>query len=98
MRRPISFSPGPLDADEDARVTTPSNAIERAIQRHGDDLYRLALLLTPGEHAASAVLRDAAPRLAAAPADDLQEPDLVRALIAALPAERRRLPLRRLPT
>src|SRR4029453_13033026 len=97
MRRPISFSPGPLDADKDARVTTTPNALERAIQRHGDDLYRLALLLTPDEHAAAAVLRDAVARLAAAPADALQEPDLVRALIAALPAERRRLRLRRLP-
>src|SRR5262245_50859506 len=96
MRRPNSFTPNTTNADEDASVTTPT-ALERAIQRHGDDLYRLALLLTPDESAAAAVLRGAGQRLAAAPADAVQEPDLVRALVAALPAERRRLWPRRLP-
>src|SRR5262245_58382668 len=96
MRRPNNFSPDPTDADEDARVTTPT-PLEHAIQRYGDDLYRLALLLTPDQNVAAAALRDAASRLPAAQADVVQEPDLVRALIMALPAERRRLRSRRLP-
>jgi hypothetical protein len=97
MRRPNNFLPDPTDADEDARVTTTPTALERAIQRYGDDWYRLALLLTPDEGHAAAILRDAASRLAAARADVLHEPDLVRALIIALPVERRRLWSRRRP-
>jgi DNA-directed RNA polymerase specialized sigma24 family protein len=96
MRRPNHFPPNQTDADEDARVTTPT-ALERAIQRYGDDWYRLALLLTSDENIAVAALRDAASRLTASQADILHEPDLVRALFAALPKERRRLRPRRLP-
>ena len=95
MRRPNYFPPDPTDADEDARVTTPT-ALERALQRYGDDWYRLALLLTSDENIAAAALRDAASRLTASQADVLHEPDLVRALIAALPIERRPLWPRRL--
>jgi hypothetical protein len=97
MRRPSIFSPEPAHVDEDARVTTIPTALERALQRHGDDLYRLALLLTPDESLAAAALRAAMPRLADAPADTLHEPTLIRALIAGLPPERRRLRPRRAP-
>ncbi|HET9224424.1 MAG TPA: hypothetical protein VFO07_18065, partial [Roseiflexaceae bacterium] len=98
MRRPNYLPPDPTDADEDARVTTTPTALERTIQRYGDDWYRLALLSTPDENAAAAALRDAASRLAASQADILHEPDLVRALVSALPIERRRLWPRRPPT
>jgi hypothetical protein len=97
MRRPNRFPPDPMDADEDARVATTPTALERAIQRYGDDWYRLALLLTSDENMAAAALHDAASRLTTSQADVLHEPDLVRALIAALPMERRRLWPRRLP-
>jgi hypothetical protein len=97
MRRPKIFSSDPPDADEDARVTTTPTALERAIHRYGDDWYRLALLSIPDERLAAAALRDSASKLAAARSDVLHEPDLVHALIAALPVERRRLRSRRTP-
>src|SRR5262245_20825863 len=97
MRRLNHLPPVPTDADEDARVTATPTALERAIQRYGDDWYRLALLSSPDENVAAAALRDAASRLAASHADVLHEPDLVGALIAALPVERRRLWPRRPP-
>jgi len=76
--------------------TTPT-ALERAIQRHGDQLYRLARLLTPDTTSAIALLRAALPRLAATSPDTLTEPTLAAALVAALPPERRRHWPQRLP-
>src|SRR5262245_25520872 len=97
MRLSRIFSLQTPSVDEDAPVTTTPTPLERALQRHGDDLYRLALLLTPDEAHAAAALRGAGPRLADIPPDALAEPALVRALLAALPSRRRRVRLGRLP-
>src|SRR5437899_1801254 len=57
MRRSSIFSHKLAPTHEDAPVTTTTpTALERAIQHQGDDLYRLALLLTPDEAQASAAL------------------------------------------
>src|SRR5262245_7247151 len=97
MRLSRIFSFHIASVDEDAPVTTTPTPLERALQRHGDDLYRLALLLTPNEAHAAAALRNAGPRLADISSDALAEPALVRALVAALPSRRRRVWPGRLP-
>jgi hypothetical protein len=75
---------------------TPT-ALEGAIQRYGDDLYRLALLLTLDDTRAAAALRSAMRRLVDISPAALDEPAMIAALVAALPSERRRLRRRRLP-
>jgi hypothetical protein len=62
---------------------------EALFERYGEDLYRLALLLTPGAPQAAAALQRAAGRLAVVPADALGEEMLVGALLAVLPDEQR---------
>ncbi|HWQ13569.1 MAG TPA: hypothetical protein VNL77_12250, partial [Roseiflexaceae bacterium] len=74
---------------------TNGAALDQALQRFGDDLYRLAVLLAPDASRASAALLRAARRLAASP-DVPDERRAVEALVAALPAERARP--RRLPS
>ncbi len=76
---------------------TTISALERALQRYSDDLYRLALLLTPDATTAVNALTGAARRMAEASADMIDEPALIAALIAALPVERPRWRPRRLP-
>src|SRR5258706_9778001 len=92
MRRSNSFTHSPVPTDKDVLVTpTISTALEYALQRHGDDLYRLALLLTSDEAHAAAALHNAIPRLIDTPPAALDEPAMIAALVAVLPAERRRL-------
>ncbi len=92
MKRSNSFTHIPLPTDKDVLVTsTTSTALEHALQRHGDDLYRLALLLSFDETAAAAALHSALPRLRVLPPAALDELAMIAALVAALPAERRRL-------
>ncbi len=69
--------------------------LERALQHHGDNLYRLALLLTPDAAAADAALLRMARQLTVFPGDQAEEATLLAALIAALPPEPRSV--RRLP-
>ena len=71
--------------------------LERALQRYGDELYRLALLLTPDEASAAALLVNTTRDLLAGSTDTLDEPTLFAALAAALPPERRRWRRQRLP-
>jgi DNA-directed RNA polymerase specialized sigma24 family protein len=97
MERSNSFTHSPAPADKDVLVTpTTSTALEHALQQYGDDLYRLALLLASDEAHTAAALHSAVPRLADAPPDALDELAMSAALVAALPAERRRI-RRRLP-
>jgi hypothetical protein len=74
---------------------TPASDLERAVQRYGDDIYRLAILLLGDERQAARALIQAVRRMAldGTPPD---EPALIRALLAALPKEAARPP-RRLP-
>ena len=74
---------------------TPASDLERAAQRYGDDIYRLAILLLGDERQAARALLQAVRRMAldGTPPD---EPALIRALLAALPKEAARPP-RRLP-
>src|SRR5437868_2743305 len=95
MKRANIFSHSNVSADEDAPVT--ATALERAIQRYGDDLYRLALLLTPDDASAATALRNAMRRLVDTPPAALTEPAMITALVAALPSDRRRVRSRRLP-
>jgi hypothetical protein len=60
--------------------------LDRALQRSGDDLYRLALLLTDGPNAAQAALARAIGRLP--PAQPVDAAALAAALVAALPPDR----------
>jgi DNA-directed RNA polymerase specialized sigma24 family protein len=60
--------------------------LDRALQRSGDDLYRLALLLTDGPNAAQAALARAIGRLP--PAQPVGAAALATALVAALPPDR----------
>lgn len=69
--------------------------LEQALQRYGDELYRLALLLAPDEAGAAALLIRTAHSLAARPVARFDEPTLFAALADAMPPERRR---RRLPS
>ncbi|HEX5690046.1 MAG TPA: hypothetical protein VFX76_08585, partial [Roseiflexaceae bacterium] len=78
-------------------TTTTPNALERAVARYGDSLYRLALLLTPNEAQAATAVRGATTRLVGIPPAQLDETTLLAALVAALPPERRGLPIRTLP-
>src|SRR5689334_13243090 len=71
--------------------------LEQALRRYGDELYRLALLLTPDDAAAAALLVGTARCLAAGPAERFDEPALFAALAAALPPERKRLRRQRPP-
>ncbi|HEU5098139.1 MAG TPA: hypothetical protein VFU22_03775 [Roseiflexaceae bacterium] len=71
--------------------STNPTELERALLRSGDDLYRLALLLAPDDSAAERALIKAIRELAATGAAPT-EPALIAALVAALPAERRRFP------
>ena len=71
--------------------------LERALQRCGDDLYRLALLLTSDEASAGTALTHAARRLAETAPSTIDERALLGALMAVLPPERRRWLPRRLP-
>lgn len=74
---------------------TPASDLERAVQRYGDDIYRLAILLLGDERQAARTLIQAVRRMTldGTPPD---EPALIRALLAALPKEAARPP-RRLP-
>lgn len=64
--------------------------LEQVLQHHGDDLYRLALLLAPDHtHASNALVR-AIQRLASTPGGTPDERALVDALLAVLPQEPRR--------
>ena len=80
-----------IPKDEGVLVKSTASAasadLERALWRYGDDLYRLALLLSPDEKSAGRALELATGRVAAAgtPPD---EPALIAALVAALPSER----------
>src|SRR5262245_24669945 len=70
--------------------------LEHALRRHGDDIYRLALLLAPNTTDADEALLAAARRLASAgTAPD--ERALLAALREVLPRERRGLGRRQLP-
>lgn len=73
--------------------TTP---LENGLHRYGDDLYRLALLLTLDPARAAKALLAMVRRLAQAPDAPGDEPALIDALVAELPRERRRL-MRRAP-
>jgi DNA-directed RNA polymerase specialized sigma24 family protein len=86
-----------MGRDEDVFVTESTTAdLEHSLQRYGDDLYRLALLLAPTTTDAADALLAAARRLGAAgPA--LDERALLAALSKALPPERRAWRWRRLP-
>ena len=68
---------------------TIDRTLDQALQRYGDDLYRLAVFLTPDVSHASNALLQASRRLAAAPAGPLDARQLVDALLGALPAEGR---------
>jgi hypothetical protein len=73
-----------------------NGALERAIQRNGNELYQLALLLTPDRSSAARSLLSATRQLALAkPAID--EATLIGALSAALPEQRRTRRPRRSP-
>src|SRR5262245_29307244 len=86
-----------MGGDEDVFVTESTTAdLEHALQRYGDDLYRLALLLAPNTTDAANALLAAARRLAAAGAAP-DERALLAALNNALPKERRGWPWRHLP-
>lgn len=77
-------------------MTPASAGLEQALQRHGDDLYRLSLLLTRSAADAAQLLTRAVTRLARNPAAPTDEAGLLRALVDALPLERpalRRAPL-----
>ena len=71
--------------------------LERALQRCGDDLYRLALLLSSDEASAGTALTRAARRLSETAPSTIDERALLGALVAVLPPERRRWLPRRLP-
>jgi hypothetical protein len=71
--------------------------LERALQRYGDELYRLALLLTPDEASAALLLVNTVRGLLADSTNSLDEPALFAALADALPPERRRWRRPRLP-
>lgn len=73
-----------------------STDLERALQRYGDDLYRVALLLAPDATRAGRALLLATSRLAAADSRG-DEPALLRALLAALPARPAGRRLRHMP-
>lgn len=68
-------------------MTQPSHVIAQALQRHGDELYQLALLLTADRRSAAAVMLTTVRSLAAGPAEPLDEQHLVATLLAALPPE-----------
>lgn len=68
------------------RLST-SDDFERALWRSGDDLYHLALLLSPDEQRAGRALVSAIHQVALAGAVP-DEPTLIGALVASLPAER----------
>jgi len=70
--------------------------LERALQRYGDDLYRLALLLNDNPSQAARSLIAATRRLAAS-GGGAEEPALIAALTAALPRETTSWQLRRTP-
>src|SRR5438477_10510303 len=97
MKRASISSHHAVSTDEDVSVTaTTPTALERAIQRYGDDLYRMALLLTSDEAQAAATLRSAMRRMIDTPLAGISEVTLSAALVASLPPDRRRL-RRRLP-
>lgn len=77
-------------------TSTTITELERAIQRYGDDLYRLALLLTPDEGSAALALTGALRGMLNVAPGSIDEQALFAALMAALPPERRRR-WRRLP-
>jgi len=78
-------------------VSVTNNApLGRAIQRYGDELYRLALLLTPDRSSAARCLLSATRQLAVAK-PPIDEAGLIGALIVALPPERRDRRARRPP-
>jgi hypothetical protein len=67
------------------------------LQRHGDDIYRMALLLTPDSSSAATALSRAVRGLAAASPAVPDEAALINALIMELPPERARYIQRGLP-
>ncbi|MEO7910125.1 MAG: hypothetical protein ABIV47_10785, partial [Roseiflexaceae bacterium] len=76
--------------------STNATELERTLLRSGDDLYRLALLLSTDESGAQQALIKAVRRLANSAAA-LDQPALIAALIQSLPPERKRVRQRRLP-
>jgi hypothetical protein len=76
--------------------STNATELERTLLRFGDDLYRLALLLSDDEAAAEQALIKATRRLAASGTAPDQTV-LIAALLQSLPPERRRWRQRRLP-
>jgi hypothetical protein len=67
-----------------------ASALDQAIQRYGDDLYRLAVLLTPDAAQAVAALLQAVRRLADTPGEPPTAPRLLAALLEAAPRGRTR--------
>ncbi|MEP7188270.1 MAG: hypothetical protein ABI901_03640, partial [Roseiflexaceae bacterium] len=75
--------------------STNTNQLDRTLLRSGDDLYRLALLLSADEAGASQALIKATRRLALSGTTP-EQPALIAALLQSLPPERKRLRQRRL--
>jgi hypothetical protein len=87
-----------LESDKGVCVSESIVAdLEHALHRHGDDLYRLALLLAPDTSAATEALLVATRRVAVGGAAP-DERALLAALRDALPPERRGWRQRHLPT
>jgi len=76
--------------------STNATELERTLLRSGDDLYRLALLLSADESGAAQALIKAVRQLATSGSAP-EQLALITALLQSLPAERRRLRQRRLP-
>jgi hypothetical protein len=76
--------------------STNTNELERTLLRSGDDLYRLALLLSTDEAGASQALIKATRRLALS-GTAAEQPALIAALLQSLPPERKYVRQRRLP-
>jgi hypothetical protein len=75
--------------------STNANELERTLLRSGDDLYRLALLLSADEAGAAQALIKAIRRLVTSRVAP-DQPALIAALLQSLPPERRRWRQRRL--
>ncbi len=84
-RLPFSNTPHEY---KDVSVAQPFSSIEHILQRHNDDLYRLALLLTPNTSSASDTVVRAIRHLIAAPPDVPNEDVYIQALVQELPPER----------
>jgi hypothetical protein len=89
-------APFGLESDKGVRVSESTADLEHALQRYGDDIYRLALLLAPDTSAAAEALLAATRRVAVSGAAP-DERALLAALRDALPKERRRRTWRHMP-